>query len=358
MKKVLVILLSLLSAFFLFACSNGAPNALYLDISDVTLDTYVIEGKSVVDLLEFSDYLNVSKHRFELDTKSLEKGKLTIKNGYFAKAKDLQDHKKLTEEELKNFEKKSVSVKYGKEKFEIEIYKSFNNLYASVEDLSKIFKFKTESDTLENDKEKIKVSKIIFDDPDTKKTFNASNVDYDWYMDQAHTGEYCDGNCGPTSVAMAMKWVDENSSMTGERARSEDPVGGNWWSTDNIKDSLRRHEINHEELTYFSAESITDLIDEGKIAILCLKMGEISENKNPDSSNIGRFYGFDGGHFLIVKGYQVVDGKLYYEVYDPNNWDMKYSNNNEPMGRDRLYLASEVDNAVRVWWIGIISVSK
>ena len=170
-----------------------------------------------------------------------------------------------------------------------------------------------------------------------------------------HTGKYSDGNCGPTSMAMILKWLDPNSTATGESLRDEIPNDGDWWTTNIFDSYFESNNMNIEDALYKSPETITDLLNNGDIVLVCIKMGEISPNRNPNSSNIGRFYGFDGGHFLLIKGYRIVDGKLYYEVYDPNNWDMKYDNG-EPMGKDRLYLATEMDKAITTWWSGIYGI--
>ena len=154
---------------------------------------------------------------------------------------------------------------------------------------------------------------------------------------------------------MILKWLDPNSAATGESLRDEIPNNGDWWTTNIFESYFESNKMSIDDTLYKSPETITDMINNGDIVLVCLKMGEISPNKQPNSSNIGRFYGFDGGHFLLIKGYKIVDGKLYYEVYDPNNWDMKYDNG-EPMGKDRLYAATEMDKAITTWWSGIYGI--
>lgn len=42
----------------------------------------------------------------------------------------------------------------------------------------------------------------------------SNNRPYKWYMDQGDTGKFAGINCGPTSTAMILKMVEQNSSVT------------------------------------------------------------------------------------------------------------------------------------------------
>ncbi|MDO5717151.1 MAG: stalk domain-containing protein [Tissierellia bacterium] len=187
-----------------------------------------------------------------------------------------------------------------------------------------------------------------------------NDVAYDWFMDQGNTGKYSDGNCGPTSVAMVMKWLDQTSEATGESVRNWEVNGGDWWNTDIIASYFDEKKVTYEVQAFTDEAQIQKALEEGKIALLCMEMKAVSTSKYPRKDRTERFYGFDGGHFLIVKGYEMIDGKLYFEVYDPNNWGMKYKDTKEPLGKDRLYLASEVAKGIKDWWghIFIISPNK
>lgn len=173
---------------------------------------------------------------------------------------------------------------------------------------------------------------------------------YYWYMDQANTGTYRDGNCGPTSAAMVMKWLNRYSAITGESAREEYPMDGGWWSTNTLEEFFTKYRVNYQNLYYSRPDVIKNAIDRGSIVVVCMEMGYIPRNYRPDSSNKDRFYDFAGGHFLIIKGYTIENDRLYFEVYDPNNWGMTYSSNGQEMGKDRLYYSYDVDRAIKNWW--------
>ena len=309
-----------------------------LPMSDVAYETVDVDGKKYVDLAEFGQYMELSKNRY---TYKIDKEKKTIRFKLEIVSKD----KWSDPVDATGLQPEKYTLKVKNEKVEDAdvILKDDKNALVYLMSMAHLLKFS------------YKDGEMIFDDADDLKAEVAHNRDYEWYMDQGHTGKYSDGHCGPTSMAMILKWLDPNSTATGESLRDEIPNDGDWWTTNIFDSYFESNNMNIEDALYKSPETITDLLNNGDIVPVCIKMGEISPNRNPNSSNIGRFYGFDGGHFLLIKGYRIVDGKLYYEVYDPNNWDMKYDNG-EPMGKDRLYLATEMDKAITTWWSGIYGI--
>lgn len=375
MKKLFVILAIVFAGFFMFGCKKAdAPKdesknvsseevktddkketeekkteetsdidfngvtSVKLPMSDVAYETVDVDGKKYVDLAEFGKYMELSKNRYTYKIET-EKKSIRFKLEIVSKDKwsDPVDATGLKPE------KYTLKVKNEKVEDADVILKDNKNALVDLMSMSSLLKFS------------YKDGEMIFDDADDLKTEVSQNRDYEWYMDQAHTGKYSDGNCGPTSLAMILKWLDPNSTATGESLRDQIPNNGDWWTTNIFDSYFESNKMSIDDKLYMSPETITDMINNGDIVLVCLKMGEISPNKKPDSSNIGRFYGFDGGHFLLIKGYKILDGKLYYEVYDPNNWDMKYENG-EPMGKDRLYPATEMDKAITTWWSGIYGI--
>ncbi|MCI5674669.1 MAG: hypothetical protein PT956_00055 [Firmicutes bacterium] len=196
----------------------------------------------------------------------------------------------------------------------------------------------------------------VIEEQEESPTKKSNNRPYEWYMDQKDTGEYSNGNCGPTAVAMVLKWLDPNSTATGLSCRNDVLNNGEWWSTDIIEEYFKNHGVKYDPVYYNSSKTITDEIDKGNIVLVCIKIGYISTNDNPASSRLGKHYEGDAGHFLLIKGYEMVDDKLYYEVYDPNSWGAKYPDTGEYMGKDRLYKAEEMENALNNWWMTVYSV--
>ncbi|MBN2213322.1 MAG: hypothetical protein JW723_03675 [Bacteroidales bacterium] len=191
----------------------------------------------------------------------------------------------------------------------------------------------------------------------------SNNRDYTWYIDQAHTGEYSADNCGPTSATMAAKWSDESFIKTPEDARAAYRPEGGWWYTDDIHHYLDDNNIPHifVSLGNYSASTwdiITSHLDAGNICILCLDMYYICAAEKAEW-RVDRFYYTDGkdwGHFIIAKGYKVVDGKNYYEIFDPYSWDKTYSDG-DLKGKDRYYRSGDIYTATYKWWNHAIVVS-
>lgn len=170
---------------------------------------------------------------------------------------------------------------------------------------------------------------------------------YNWYIDQGNTGEHSGNNCGPSSVVMAGLWYDPDFDISASQARSQFRSSGGWWYTDDIKDFFKKHKISYDVDDYDGAYELVETLNAGHIILLCIDTSYIEERD--DESFIGKFYDYDGGHFIIVKGYVYIENDLYFEVYDPNCWGESYDDGS-PKGKDRLYPADELDESIEVWW--------
>lgn len=185
-----------------------------------------------------------------------------------------------------------------------------------------------------------------------------NNRDYEWYCDQYGTGTYQFINCGPTSVAMAIRWADPTSKITPMDARNTYRPDGGWWYTTDIVSYLNDNGISNGYYNYDN--STTDLkskIDAGNIAILCLDMYYIRSEEN-SKYRIDKFYNTSStewGHFIVIKGYREVDGTLFFEAYDPYSINNKYADGTFK-GRNRYYRSSDLFTATQNWWKYMIVV--
>lgn len=192
----------------------------------------------------------------------------------------------------------------------------------------------------------------------------SNNRYYDWYIDQAYTGTHSAVNCGPASVTMAARWSDFSFSKTAQDARNAYRSDGGWWFTSDISNYLSDNSIPGYIVMLASSESETTAIlmshlDNGRIYILCVDMYYVRKEKNT-SFRVDRFYeaGAEGwGHFIVVKGYRKVDGKVYFEVYDPFSYDVSYTNG-ALKGRDRYYRSEDIFMATSKWWNYAIVVTE
>lgn len=179
--------------------------------------------------------------------------------------------------------------------------------------------------------------------------------EYEWYIDQYDTGAYNYENCGPSSVTMAIKWADSSFDKTAEDARNTYRSEGGWWYTYDIANYLDKYNVKNWITEDIKESSMKKELNNGNIMILCIDSNYITYNPNKEE-HVGRHYEFGGGHFIVIKGYKVVDDKTYFEVYDPNSWNEVYENGTKK-GKDRYYSSEDVINSMENWWPYMIVVS-
>lgn len=184
----------------------------------------------------------------------------------------------------------------------------------------------------------------------------SNNKTYNWYIDQSHTGVHSGNNCGPASTTMAAKWSNPSFTKTTEDARAAYKPEGGWWYTPDIDNYLKNNNIPHSFIPLSTSAALTEQIltaqlDQGSIAILCVDMYYIRKESDP-SHRIDKFYDASTtgwGHFIIAKGYSKVDGKKFFEVYDPYNYDKTYSDGTQK-GLNRFYRSEDLFDATSIWW--------
>lgn len=187
----------------------------------------------------------------------------------------------------------------------------------------------------------------------------SNNVDYDWYIDQGSTGLYSEINCGPTTATMALKWYNKQFSESAEDARNIYRPSGGWWGTGDIVSYLNKYSVNNYTIELNNPDSLINELEKGNIIILCLDMYYIRNSTN-DAWRIDKFYrtlNKEWGHFVILKGYKLVDNQLFFEIYDSYSLGAIY-NDFSLMGRGRYYRFSDIDIATNNWWNYAIIVSK
>jgi len=157
---------------------------------------------------------------------------------------------------------------------------------------------------------------------------------------------------------MIIKWGYPSFTGTPEQARSAILPNGGWWYTGDIVRYLGQHGINtvYAELMDISdreyADRLRDIIDKGYLAILCLDMFYVVKDADEDKRT-NKFYttnAKDWGHFVLVKGYKVVDGAVWLEVHDPYSIGQRYASDNQYKGENRYYEAAELKKATDIWW--------
>jgi len=171
-----------------------------------------------------------------------------------------------------------------------------------------------------------------------------------WYLNQLYSGNDANINCGPAVAVMAAKWFDSNFTGTIRQARGSQPDSrGEGWFYRNICTYLEANDVNITYSYSFTTSKAIELLNENRIIITGILTSDIAFRN--DETQIGRYYyiEYGSGHFIILKGYSIIDDVGYFEVYDPYTGYHYYSDGS-PMGKDRLYPADEIEKSVRGWW--------
>jgi hypothetical protein len=179
---------------------------------------------------------------------------------------------------------------------------------------------------------------------------------YEWYIDQADTGVNANANCGPSSVTMALKWYNPSFTNTAAAARALYPEEGGWWYTWDINNYLNLYSVPYTNVWYTGTNQLMQVLSQGSLVILDIDTTYLGADFASEH-RAGRFYGYTGGHFIVVKGWRIVDNTLYFEVYDPYNWHLTYGDGS-PDGRNRHFRATDLSNAITAWWNYLIVIPQ
>ena len=189
------------------------------------------------------------------------------------------------------------------------------------------------------------------------------NKAYNFYYDQFDGSTYQAINCGPTVTTMGIKWADSTFTGTPRFARSLIRPQGGWWFTGDVQNYLSQNGISNNVDTLTNIDSLVKTnIDHNNLVILCLDMYYVPQNLI-ESQHTQKFYGTGSvgwGHFLLVKGYMQLSVGFYLEIYDPYSDGIHYPgfDNTQIKGRDRYYLADDIQLSAKIWWPYIITLAQ
>jgi hypothetical protein len=191
----------------------------------------------------------------------------------------------------------------------------------------------------------------------------SENRSYNWYIDQATSGDFAPVNCGPASVTMAIRWADPGFTKTAQDARGTFRTDGGWWFTSDIDAYLNMYSITHAIIGLSAnADStqaiLTHQLDHNQIIILCLDMNHV-RNASDKDFHTDKFYQTspNWGHFIVLKGYQKVDEELFFESYDPFSFGLK-NTDHTLKGMNRYYRYEDLSAACLPWWNFAFVIAK
>lgn len=197
----------------------------------------------------------------------------------------------------------------------------------------------------------------------------ARGGDYSPYCNQYENTPAPNNNCGPACAAMAVNWGHTRAKMTPEMARSFNTAQSQW-NPGNCRDCINMYgggtvhaapvnlpfHYEDEQVPELYARFLKETIDAGKMVLTVLNNGDNTYNANP-GQHTHRFYQSNANHIMLYKGYRVVDGVTWIEVYDPAGAgsDAKYADGSWK-GENRYYLATDLAKAIKNKQIGIVTV--
>lgn len=174
--------------------------------------------------------------------------------------------------------------------------------------------------------------------------------DVDWYKTQYGTG--IAANCGPAVVSMAILWaLGHDVPVQTIRAEIGFPYDDGGVSLDNLADSLRRHKVKFTTPRLAGPDDLRAILDQGRVALVLIDSGVIQKvNGDPVTNLVGRYYDYDEGHYVLVKGYTLDNG--YFVVYDPYpvDWEsnsLRYGDQVSMIGKDRYFPADQLFDALK-----------
>ena len=194
-------------------------------------------------------------------------------------------------------------------------------------------------------------------------SYTSNERSYDWYIDQSTSGNFAAVNCGPASVTMAIKWADPDFTKTALDARMAYEGSGGWWFTSDIDAYLTDNHITHAIVALTDhADSTAAILKRQlmnqQIIILCLDMNHVRASADADYRT-DKFYTTtpDWGHFIVLKGFKITDGELFFEAYDPFSFGLT-NDDNTLKGMNRYYRFEDLAAACLPWWNYAFVIAK
>jgi hypothetical protein len=170
--------------------------------------------------------------------------------------------------------------------------------------------------------------------------------DYEWYASQMNTGPESSANCGPASVAMAVKYR-QNKDMEVAEVRSSVTDKPGWWDIQDIKNALAQCRISYSSNRFILKEQLFHSLSEGHLVIIVLDMSLLTREKMNKESRYNRYYDGVTGHFIVLKGYTA--DQQWFLSYDPFSQSRDTYVDRTPKGKDRMYSVGEVVNSILTW---------
>ncbi len=179
--------------------------------------------------------------------------------------------------------------------------------------------------------------------------------EWEWYVDQVDTGRHYHVNCGPASIEMIGRWLDEDFDGSAEELRAEFRPEGGWWYGNDIVGAFDMYDIAYNTYDIEHAGHLTYLLDEGYLLLINNNMTYIPLQEE-DGYRTNKHYTVQiTGHYMIVHGYVETDEGLFFEVNDP--YGMRARNDDgSPRAMNRFFEADALLESMLNWWPGVHAI--
>lgn len=176
-------------------------------------------------------------------------------------------------------------------------------------------------------------------------------------------------NCGPISALMARQYGQANykvvnlaSSIRNARGGGShqdldddsfptvSSNGGRWWKMSDIKAYFNKHQVAYKpQLVSNNPADIVNALKNNQIVVINLNMNDIPRG----TGNIGKpYFTFPipggWGHYLVVVGFDYVNGELVFEAHDSFR----------RTGKNRQFYAKHIMRAVKRYYPEVLLVKK
>ncbi|WP_315122162.1 SH3 domain-containing protein [uncultured Clostridium sp.] len=201
---------------------------------------------------------------------------------------------------------------------------------------------------------KIKTENECFGLGEDETKYVTNDRPYEWYTSQHDTGKYSNNNSNVACATMALKWIKSDYNKSVEYARSKYINDGKPWDMDVLQSYLEKFGVKSRRVWMspygiWNDKPIIDELDKGNILIFGVWVDDIEYNPNPEE-RVGDFHLRKGQAFstnaIIVKGYKIVDGKTYFEIYDPACEDYQRYLDGTLKGKNRYYSSEQLSKCL------------
>lgn len=174
-------------------------------------------------------------------------------------------------------------------------------------------------------------------------------------------------NCGPISALMARQYSQSNykvvnlaESIRDARGKSRQDIeddffsssssGGRWWKMSDIKGYFNKHRVAYKpKLVSNNPAEIVNALKNNQIVIINLNMNDLPRG----TRSIGKpYFTFPipggWGHYLVIIGFDYVDGELVFEAHDSFR----------RTGKNRQFYAKNIMRAVKRYYPEVLLVNK